>query len=246
MTPPSEMSFNGKKWQPAPVLLPGKFQWQRSLVGLCGVAKSWTQLNSGAHNGKTRLETWTELSQLLTDMEPLGRKCAECSGGGEGGDLASIWLCRKPFLRKEELTWSQRVHCVCPNEGLKRQWRNFCKERAQPVPWPGRPVFLGHGEGDWAVLLHANGETEAQPARVPRSAVLSTEGLGLPRWELSFQPPQDGHWVCRLWPACPGKGEQLSLSWGMARHRQRTVTSKVAEWSSRFPAESGPYLFQFP
>ena len=57
MTLPSEMSFNGKKWQPAPVLLPGKFHGQRSLAGLCGVTKSWTQLNSGAHNGKTRLET---------------------------------------------------------------------------------------------------------------------------------------------------------------------------------------------
>ena len=37
-----------KKWQPTPVLLPGKSHGQRSLVGYTvhGVAKSWTRLSN--------------------------------------------------------------------------------------------------------------------------------------------------------------------------------------------------------
>ena len=32
-----------RKWQPAPVVWPGKFHWQRSLVGLQRVRQDWTQ-----------------------------------------------------------------------------------------------------------------------------------------------------------------------------------------------------------
>ena len=37
-----------RKWQPAPIVLPGKFHGQRSLgcATLHGVAKSWTQLST--------------------------------------------------------------------------------------------------------------------------------------------------------------------------------------------------------
>ena len=59
MTLPSEMlSFKGKKWQPAPVFLPGKFHGQRSLVGhsLWG-CKELDMIGQWNRNGKTRLET---------------------------------------------------------------------------------------------------------------------------------------------------------------------------------------------
>ena len=34
-----------RQWYPTPVLLPGKYHGQRSLVGVHGVAESWTQLS---------------------------------------------------------------------------------------------------------------------------------------------------------------------------------------------------------
>ena len=41
-----------RKWQPAPIFLPGKFHGQRSLVGYSPyVTKSWTRLSAWAHKG---------------------------------------------------------------------------------------------------------------------------------------------------------------------------------------------------
>ena len=44
----------GRKWQPTPVFLPGKFHGQRSLAGYSSKGqKSWTRLNTHAHTQVT-------------------------------------------------------------------------------------------------------------------------------------------------------------------------------------------------
>ena len=42
--PGSGRSPGEGKWQPTPVFLPGESHGQRSLAGVLGVAKNWTQL----------------------------------------------------------------------------------------------------------------------------------------------------------------------------------------------------------
>ena len=152
-----------------------------------GVAKSWTWLDNGACNGKTRLGTWTELS-VTGHHGPTRKEMCWVLWGRREGDLASVWLFRKPFLRKEELNWSQKDAQCLPQWGAEEAVEEFLQRKSLAHPMTWKASVTGTQGGRQGTLLHTDGETEAQQASVfPEVWYRAQKGWVFPRWQLFFQ-----------------------------------------------------------
>ena len=187
-----------RKWQPAPVFLPGESHGQRSLVGYSrGVAKSWTRLCMHPHK---LLRTVSPLSPIFS---PSGR------------DTHALSLTHTP---SQSYSWSQSRTLYCASQYAHPLFHTL-SHTTSAVCFAG--VLVQERRGTSVLLVPVKWCVEPREARLSRpheDAAEPAPVLSWPNTACSLETGKCRNWRS-LWMAWRQDWNELHQNWLRGRSR---------------------------